>query len=290
MRRKTSFFASITFAALMGGSALAADLDQIINAPQDDPYVPVEIGSGWYIRGDISYDMQTSTSGSYRTYGDVDPDPLVDAFAYGSAGYDNFEYEAGNDWSVGIGYQYNSWIRGDLTAGYWKRGVYGTDTDPTPCGDPVAFPSAVGCRSVDTTTATGWEVMANAYADLGTYVGVTPYLGAGLGLTRVSYSDLTNTAECYNAAGAALPGCAPGPSVHPGETSYRFTWALMAGASYDLSKNLKFDLGYRYAHVDGGNMFGFDAATAAAGATGVQGVEDGFSTHQIKAGVRYSIW
>lgn len=288
MRRTFKILTSMAFAALMGGSTLAADLDQIINAPQDDPYVPVEIGTGWYIRGDISYDMQTSTSGSYRTYGEVSAGPPP-TYAYGAADYDNFEYEAGNDWSVGMGYQFNSYLRGDLTAGYWKRSVYGTDNDPVSCVDPLLFPTAVGCRSVDTNTVTGWELMANAYADLGTYVGITPYLGAGLGMTRVSYSDLSNVAECYDATGAAIGGCGYS-AIHPGEDSYRFTWALMAGASYDLSRNLKFDLGYRFAHVAGGNMFGFDAATAALGATGVQGREDGFSTHQIKAGVRYSIW
>jgi opacity protein-like surface antigen len=286
MRRTFRILTSMAFAALMSGSALAADLDQIINAPQEDAYVPVEIGTGWYIRGDISYDIQTSTSGSYRTYGEVSAGPPP-TYAYGSADYDNFEYEAGNDWSVGMGYQFNSYLRGDLTAGYWKRGVYGTDNDTAPC--LTGFATAVGCRSVDTNTATGWELMANAYADLGTYVGITPYLGAGLGMTRVSYSDLTNTAECYDATGAAISTCGY-TAVHPGEDSYRFTWALMAGASYDLSKNLKFDLGYRFSHVAGGSMFGFDPATAALGATGVQGEDDGFSTHQIKAGLRYAVW
>ncbi len=82
MRRASRLFAIFTFAALMSGSALAADLDNIINAPQEDPYVPVEIGTGWYIRGDISYDLATSTAGSYRTY---------DGTAYSNNTYDNFD-------------------------------------------------------------------------------------------------------------------------------------------------------------------------------------------------------
>ena len=288
MRRTSRLIASLTFAALMSGSALDADLDNIINAPQEDPYVPVEIGTGWYIRGDISYDMATSTSGSYRTYGVASAGPPV-TYAYGSADYDNFEYRSGTDWSIGAGYQFNSFLRGDVTVGSWRRGVYGTDNDTAPCSDPLLFPTAVGCRSVDTTTVTAWETMANVYADLGTYVGITPYLGGGLGVTNLKYSDLSNVAECYDATSAAIAGCGYS-ATHTGESSWRFTWALMAGASYDISKNLKFDLGYRYAHVSGGAMFGFDAATAALGATGTQGSDDGFSTHQIKAGVRYAIW
>ncbi|MGB8819103.1 MAG: outer membrane beta-barrel protein [Rhizobiaceae bacterium] len=286
MRRTTKLFSSLALAALMSGSAIAADLDQIINAPQEDPYVPVEIGTGWYIRGDISYDMETSSSGSYRTYGVASAGPPI-TYAYGSADYDNFDYQATGDGSVGVGYQFNSFLRGDVTAGYWKRHIVGTDTDLTPCSS--AFPAAVGCRSTDRSTLKAWELMANGYADLGTFIGVTPYLGGGLGMTRLSYGALSNVAECYDATGAAIAGCGY-TATHPGANSWRFTWALMAGASYDLSKNLKFDLGYRYAHTSGGDMFGFDAPTAALGATGVQGTEDGFSTHQIKAGVRYSIW
>lgn len=278
MRRTYKIFTSLAFAALMSGSAIAADLDQIINAPQEDPYVPVEIGTGWYIRGDISYDLETSTSGSYRTY---------DGTVYSENAYDNFDFEAGNDWSVGMGYQYNSFLRGDLTLGYWKRDIYGTDTSLAPCRP--TDPAGSTCRSEDNTSASGWELMANGYADLGTYVGVTPYLGAGLGFTRVAYTDLTNTAYCVDGVTGLDAGIC-GTGLHPGEESWRFTWALMAGASYDLSKNLKFDLGYRFSHVSGGNMFGFDAATAGLGATGVQGTEDGFSTHQIKAGLRYAVW
>ena len=268
--------------------AYAADMD-IIPAPVEDAYVPVEIGSGWYIRGDISYDFSTNAAGSYRTYGDVDPDPLVTAYAYGTSAYDNFEFENGYDLSVGVGYQFNSFLRGDVTAGRWKRNVNGSDLDGVPCGDPLLFPTAVSCRSTDTTSVTAYEVMANAYADLGTFVGITPYIGAGLGVTNLRFGGLSNTSECLDASGNVVPGCGYTAS-HPGEDSYRLTWALMAGASYDLSKNLKLDLGYRFSRIEGGDMFGFDAGTAALGATGVQGSHDAFNSHQIKAGVRYSIW
>ncbi len=278
MRRASRLFAIFTFAALMSGSALAADLDNIINAPQEDPYVPVEIGTGWYIRGDISYDLATSTAGSYRTY---------DGTAYSNNTYDNFDYGVGSDWGLGVGYQFNSYLRGDVTIGNWHRGISGTDTDPNPC--TAAAAAGTRCRSEDTTKASAWETMVNGYADLGTFVGITPYIGAGVGVSHLTYSDLTNVAYCVDGTTGADTGvCAVGS--HPGESSWRFAWALMAGTSYDVTKNLKFDLGYRYSHTAGGNMFGFDAATAAAGASGVQGKDNGFSTHQIRAGLRYAIW
>lgn len=268
---------------LLAGSALfipaaqAADMD-IIPAPVEEAYVPVEVGNGWYLRGDISYDMSTNASGSYRTF---------DGTTYSTVAYDRFDFAATKDFAFGVGYQYNSFLRGDLTGGYWRRNVSGTDTDPGRC--TVAAPVGSTCRSTDSSSVSGIELMANAYADLGTFVGVTPYVGAGAGVTFLNFDTLTNASHCIDAAGVVIGGCGT-TATHPGEKSMRFTWALMAGASYDISKNLKFDLGYRYARVAGGSMFGFDSATAGIGATGVQGTHKAFSSHQIKAGLRYSLW
>ena len=38
--------------------------------------------------------------------------------------------------------------------------------------------------------------MANGYVDLGTYVGLTPYVGAGLGYTYVDWGSLGDTVLC----------------------------------------------------------------------------------------------
>ena len=259
-------------------AAFAADMD-IIPAPVEDAYVPVEVGNGWYIRGDISYDMATDTDGSYRTY---------DGTTYSTVNYDRFNFAAGKDFDIGMGYQFNSFLRGDLTAGYWRRNVSGNDTDPGTCRptDPVGST----CRSEDSAKATAFELMANAYADLGTFVGFTPYIGAGVGMTHMRFGDLRNQSYCVDGATGLDLGLCGSAATHPGENSWRFTWAVMAGASYDMTKNLKLDLGYRYARVSGGNMFGFDAASRTAGATGIQGEHGSFSSHQIKAGVRYLLW
>ena len=37
-------------------------------------------------------------------------------------------------------------------------------------------------------------------------------------------------------------------------------------------------------------MFQFDAASVAAGASGVQGTDSGFSQHEFKVGLRYELW
>ena len=41
--------------------------------------------------------------------------------------------------------------------------------------------------------------MANGYVDLGTYVGLTPYVGGGLGYTYVDWGSLGDTVLCVGA-------------------------------------------------------------------------------------------
>jgi opacity protein-like surface antigen len=288
MKRVKLFASALAFIAASISGAYAADLDQVIPATQEDAYTPVEIGSGWYIRGDISYDIASSTSGSYRTYGQISAGPPP-VYAYGAASYDNFDINRTTSIDLGFGYRFNSYLRTDITLGNSKHSVNGTDTDPAPCVDPLLFPTAVSCRSEDKTSATSWDLMANVYGDFGTYHGLTPYLGAGVGFANIKYGALTNKAFCVDAAGADIAGCGYS-GVHEGASTWRPSWALMAGASYDLSKSLKLDVGYRYTHIAGGDMFNFDPATAALGATGIQGKDKGFSTNQIKVGLRYEIW
>lgn len=280
----------------------AADSDLVIPAIQEDAYTPVEIGSGWYIRGDVGYNKGSATGGSYLTYDDLDPDPLLVANGYSTVGYDKFNFKGAKELSFGVGYTFNSILRADITANYSKRNVNGTNFeggylndagDPVVCGNVISatsFPNAVGCRSTDTTGVSAIEVMANAYADLGTYSGFTPYVGAGVGVTRLKFNGLINASACVDPTGLAIPGCGAPTDVHAGEASTRLSYALMAGTAYNLSKNLKLDVGYRYSAIQGGNMFGFDASTRAAGASGVQGTHETLSTHQIKAGLRYEIW
>jgi opacity protein-like surface antigen len=78
--------------------------------------------------------------------------------------------------------------------------------------------------------------------------------------------------------------------AHRGAEQARFTYSLMAGASYDLSKSLKFDLGYKYTKIDGGEAFAFDQASMNAGAQGIQGTDGGLERHDVRVGLRYSLW
>ena len=81
--------------------------------------------------------------------------------------------------------------------------------------------------------------LANAYLDMGTWYGITPYVGAGVGMASYNVSNLTDTSlSNQNAWGVA-----------PDKSGANFAWALMAGMSWNVAPNLKLDIGYRYANM-----------------------------------------
>jgi len=256
-------------------AAMAADIIEPVYE-QVPEVVPVEIGSGWYLRGDVSYDFKSKTDGNYRTFA-VDGGPGCGAdcgTGYDTQDYDSWEFGESANVGVGFGYQFTDYFRGDLTAHYWQADVDGRN-EGADC--VLGF-----CGSIETSKADVWELMANAYVDMGTFAGFTPYVGAGIGGVNVSFDDFEST---NYAAGTSFDTI-----TLEGENSWRFAYALMAGASYDLSQSLKLDVGYRYVNVEDGDMFGFDDFTAGLGATGVQGRDNGFDRHTITAGLRYSLF
>ena len=269
-------------------SGFAADLDQPIFVEQAPDLQPVEIGNGWYIRGDIGYAINKGGTHTYNTF-NVAATPQYSPQTFATSDTDT-------DFSIGagVGYQFNDWLRFDGTIDTYTGKFKGTTVAATPClNNPILFPTYVGttCASNDTQNYNAYQFMANAYVDLGTYVGVTPYVGAGAGMTLMTWDNLTNSLYCVPGA-AACPVGAPAitPVTHEGTTDYRFTYSVMAGLGYQVSQNVKLDLGYRYSKVTEGDQFKYDAATIASGATGTQGSDAGYDRHELRFGVRYSLW
>lgn len=273
------FLTGVSAIVLFAAGAQAADYDPPIVIERAPEYVPVEIGNGWYLRGDIGYTLGTSAKGAvgYRTF---------DGVSYGSGQFATSDFDDTYTLGIGIGYQFNSWLRADATLEMQKNDFDGTTASSAPCG---GAPIGTTCRTEESSQARSYTFLANVYGDLGTYAGFTPYVGAGAGIARVQWEDLSSATYCID-GGVACGVNFLGTTAHPGEASWRFTYALMAGIAYDVSRNLKIDLGYKYRHIAGGDMFGFDAASVAAGATGTQGKDEGFSQHEVKVGLRYSLW
>ncbi|MDF1607963.1 porin family protein [Hoeflea sp. YIM 152468] len=269
----TSCIAALTgFAA----SAHAADLDEIIYAQELPVTQPVEIGTGWYLRGDLGYSLKTR--GAATSYSVFNTGPPA---TYTDTAFDSFALDGGASGSVGFGYNFTDYLRGDLTFDYSRGNFTGTTSSGLAC-------TALGggqCASVESQNVEQYGFMANAYVDLGTIVGFTPYAGAGAGVTRVTWKD--TLASCVSSGGNVCGGIG---RARLGAESWRFTYALMAGVSYDLSRDLKLDLGYKYSKVESGNQSGFDTTTMLSGATGYQIRDNGFEKHEIRVGLRYDLW
>jgi opacity protein-like surface antigen len=272
---------SLAAAAATVSSASAADMLPAPYIGQAPEVVPVEIGSGWYIRGDIGYAVKSSSPNfSYRTYDSG-------TNTYGSTPYDpSSSINANFNYGVGVGYTFNQFFRMDATIERTNGKFSGTSSSASPCS--ITGLAGTSCDMQDNATFAGWSALLNAYVEPGTFLGFTPYVGAGAGMTRVNWNDLSSAQYCVGGTCPTPPYA--GTVTHGGEGDWRFTWALMAGLAYDITPHLKLDVGYRYRHIDGGAMYGWDATSATAGATGVQASDKGLATHEVRVGLRYSIW
>ncbi|MGR6468052.1 outer membrane protein [Rhizobium sp. PAMB 3182] len=264
----------IVLASLMAVSALsapvaAADLyvpeQAPVYQPAAAPEVTVAAASGWYLRGDVGYSfnelrgVKFFQGGDSSDYASFDKHDLHDNFTAG----------------VGVGYQVNDMFRTDLTFDYLFKSKFRGSTHSSG-GATAGTACENACTSTDISSLTAYSLMANAYVDLGTYYSVTPYVGGGIGGTYVKWGDLKNTA-CDD---SGTNGC-DDTVTHRGGGGWRFSYALMAGAAVDLTCNLKADIGYRYKHVNGGNMFGYAS-------NGGPGYHKSIDQHEVRAGLRYT--
>lgn len=239
------------------GHAFAADMPQPVEEapPPVVEAAPASVG-GWYIRGDLDYHWSRFGGADYITYG---PPPGSNSFDSGSL---KGAFSAG----AGVGYQVNQYFRTDLTADWMGKSNFHGSTVGT-CGGGVA------CISTDTSSYSALLLLANAYVDIGTWHGVTPYVGAGIGGAWMKWDTLHNSDL-------------DGDFYHQGGKGWRFAYALMAGASYCLTDRVKLDVGYRYSHINGGRMFEY--AAGAGGTTGAgPGFDHGVDVHEVRGGLRY---
>ena len=252
-------------ALLVGGAtqAFAADLYEppIVEAPPPVTYEQevVEDYGGWYIRGDLDYHYSTFKGADYITYGVTCcglPVPGTGSFDFG-------ELKGAFSVGAGVGYQLNKYLRADLTVDY----LFGSEFTGQTSGVCGGLP----CTSSDGSSYSAFLTLANAYVDLGTWHGFTPYVGAGIGGAYVKWDDLNNTI-----AGVT--------TVHAGAKNMRFAYALMAGTSYCVTDRIKLDVGYRYSRVSGGRMFELAPVT---GPGAGPGFDEGLNIHEGRAGLRY---
>jgi opacity protein-like surface antigen len=162
---------------------------------------------------------------------------------------------------AGIGYRFSPEFRSDFTLGYRTQGV---DYDSAGGGGLVK-----GETDIRTVTA-----MVNAYYDVGTFSGFTPYLGAGLGWARHWSEDIEHT----SAAGLS------GTEKSNGDST--FAWAVGAGVSYAIEQGWAIDMGYRFTDL-GKPTIGKGWTDSAGTNYGGSTLDEHMRSHDLTVGLRY---
>src|SRR5262249_10099558 len=182
--------------------AVAADLPPpIAPAPVYKP--PVDFG-GWYLRGDIGFSHQRIKNVEFIPGPNLPPLESQSTLSVGT--------DIGSIFGLGIGYQY-AWFRFDVT-GEW-RGNAGFRTINRISSGGNTFPEQnFGSKSE-------WVVLANVYADLGTWWCITPFIGAGIGGAYNTISNFTDIGVQFGANNFAETA-----------SKWNTAWALHAGLAY----------------------------------------------------------
>jgi opacity protein-like surface antigen len=225
-------------------AASAADMPSYF-MPSESPApaaAPLEFGTGWYLRGDASFGPEDK------------PKLLLDndvptfsrkgsAFGYG--------------FGAGLGYKLTDGLRIDVTADYQDPFHYSATQS---CGN--------SCSLEQRTSVQRWDGLVNGYYDIGTWAGITPYVGAGVGIAGTRERDTL-----------AMNGGAGNTLTAQNTSDTRFAWAAMAGISYAVAPHILLDIGYRYLDL-GKTTVTLAPSTSVSRSIGEQ---------QIRVGVRYMV-
>jgi opacity protein-like surface antigen len=191
--------------------------------------------SGFYLRGDLGV-ANANASQLNSTYSDGN--------TLASLGTVEGPVSVGDPYllGLGVGYQFNSWLRADVTGEYRNSINYRASSTyqwGTPANSPCDPTSGIWCGDEYTGQVKTALFLANGYVDVGTWGGFTPYVGGGVGLAAYQVSGLKDI--------SLYPGAAFGFANNYNGTN--FAWALMAGVAYRFSPTLLLDVGYRYVNM-----------------------------------------
>ncbi len=167
--------------------------------PQSRPAGAVtEFVSGWYLRGDVGYRTDMSVGSMTSPFPVPQNSDFGDVATIGAGG----GYKAG-------------WFRADVTVDYAGKAKFSGDGFL-----PAAFTGKVE----------SWTALANVYLDLGTWSGLTPYVGIGAGAVTFRAYDFQAPA---------------GILTLDYQSKTEFAWAYMAGIAWCFAPRWLVDFSYR---------------------------------------------
>jgi opacity protein-like surface antigen len=204
--------------------------------------------SGWYLRGDIGFTNQRVGSLFNANYANFTAVTNIDK-----------TFDAAPLFGLGFGYNFSSWLRADITGEYRGSANFkGLDvgTLPGPC---ASGPGPCFADDRYTASKSEWLFLANGYVDLGTWSGFTPFLGAGVGMSRNTIKGFGDFTTCLDSSACATTG---GSDAFAGSASkWNFAWALHAGLAYKITPTATLEFAYRYVNLgkaQSGDVIAFD--------------------------------
>jgi opacity protein-like surface antigen len=233
-------------------AAHAADMPM---SPPSVVYQPTEEFGGWYLRGDIGMSNQAV-------------DHLYNVLYDTAVGLQQVSrgFEGAPFFVLGFGYRFNSWLRADVTGEYRSGSTFhGLDIYGIP---PSGTDEYTGIKSE-------WVVLANLYADLGTWWCVTPFVGVSAGF---SYNKIANFIDVNTPTGGVAFGADAWKA--------NFAWGATAGLAYNVTRNVTIELAYRYLNL-GDAQSGDLIAYTGANTVNNPMIFKGITSQDLKLGVRF---
>ncbi len=229
------------------GRPSPADDGQAPVLEHDDDILPEETSrAGLYVRGDIGAALfATPTARLPAPVGRFRSPSIDPSVTFGA----------------GLGYDFGGWLRTDVTldavgsAGFSARSV---------CAG-----CAGGGFTRERADVSALAALLNAYVEFDGVV--RPYVGGGIGVSRVEATDWRTT----------RPDGRTGK--RPDAEGWNFAWALAGGVGFDVADAVTLDAGYRYLAL--GSAETGRTAIGGGGGRGRAKLED-IAVHQVRLGVR----
>ena len=232
--------------------ARAADMPALFPQPgyaELDPPPQMEFGTGWYLRGDVTASDEVTP----RILGGIDR--TRQDWGFGGGG--------------GAGYKFTDYFRADVTGDYLSSQTRSVQVQTGLNGQ---FLQPQNGPFGERATLQRWDSLVNGYIDLGNWGGLTPYIGAGVGVAGLRTSG-------------SFTGADGTRTKLSGRDTYNLAWAAMAGVAYAISPHLMLDVGYRYLDLGTyrapqSNLAQQDLYT---------GQKTDLNAHEVRVGFRYQI-